>query len=127
LSNYFKGRLKSFQYAFSGFFYVIRTQPNAWIHTAFTIAVLFLSAWLKISRQDWQVVIIAITLVWVTELLNTALENSVDLMSREQNSLAKHAKDIGAAAVLMAAICSVILGLLSLVPYLSAHIQIWFP
>lgn len=106
---------------------MIRTQKNAWIHVGFTIGVILMGTWLRISRQDWQVVIIAITFVWVAECLNTALENSIDLVSKEQNSLAKHAKDIGAAAVLMAAICSVILGLLSLGPYLSARIQIWFP
>ena len=127
MTNFFKSRAKSFHYAFSGFFYVIRTQPNAWIHAAFTIAVIFLSAWLRISRQDWQVIIIAITLVWVAEFINTALEKIVDLVSKDKNSLAKYAKDIGAAAVLITAICSVILGFLSLGPYLWARIQLLFP
>jgi len=124
LSNFFRGRFKSFQYAFSGVLYVIRTQPNAWIHSSFTIGVILLSIWLKISKHDWQIIIIAITLVWIMEFLNTTLEKVVDLIGTDQNVLAKHAKDIGAASVLIAAILSVILGLLSLGPYLWARLQI---
>lgn len=97
---------------------MIRTQPNAWIHSSFTIGVILLSIWLKISKHDWQIIIIAITLVWIMEFLNTTLEKVVDLIGTDQNVLAKHAKDIGAASVLIAAILSVILGLLSLGPYL---------
>ncbi len=62
-----------------------------------------LSFWLGIGRQDWAVIIGAIALVWTAEFLNTALEAVVDLASPQQHPLAKVGKDVGAAAVMIAA------------------------
>jgi diacylglycerol kinase (ATP) len=123
MSFFIKNRLKSFRYAFSGCLYVVRTQPNAWIHIFFTLAALVMSLWLNISFWDWAVIIFAITLVWVSELFNTALEAVIDLVSQDQNHLARISKDVGAAAVLLAAITSVIIGLLILGPPLWKQIS----
>ena len=123
MSLFIKNRLKSFQFAFSGCLYVLHTQPNAWIHLFFTSAVIVMGLWLKISKWDWAVIIFAMALVWISELFNTALEAVIDLVSKDQNHLARIGKDVGAAAVLIAAISSVIIGLLILGPPLWKQIS----
>ena len=105
-----RGRRNSFKYAFSGFFYVLKTQKNAWLHLAATIVVVAVSLWLNIGRLEWLAILLVIGLVWMAEFMNTALEVIVDLASPEKHPLAKVAKDVGAASVLIAAILSVIIG-----------------
>lgn len=118
-------RLASFRYAFSGWWHVIRTQRNAWIHAVVSLFVVGLSFFLHLSAHDWAVILIAIALVWIAEFLNTALEAVVDLASPQQNQLAKVGKDVGAAAVLIAAFTSIIIGLLILGPPLWAWAVQW--
>lgn len=89
-----------------------------------TLMTVLLSLWLNISRLEWVAMIFVITLVWLSEFLNTALEAVVDLASPEQNHLAKVGKDVGAAAVLIAAGAAVLIGLLILGPPLWARLQI---
>lgn len=113
---FLKSRGRSFRYAFHGWWFVIRTQKNAWIHAIVSIIVIILALWLGLSAWDWAVIIIAIAMVWTAEFLNTALEAVVDLASPERNHLAKVGKDVGAAAVLIAASSSAIIGLLILGP-----------
>ena len=116
VSDFIRSRAHAFRCAFSGWWYVIRTQRNAWIHALFSIAVLIVGLWLHLSTQDWALIIFAITLVWIAEFLNTSLEAVVDLASPQQHPLAKVGKDVGAAAVLIAALGSVLIGLLILGP-----------
>ncbi len=120
---FFKSRARSFRYAFSGWWYVIRTQKNAWIHTIVSIIVIAIGLWLSIGPQDWAVIFLAIAMVWTAEFLNTALEAVVDLASPERHPLARVGKDVGAAAVLIAAIASVLIGLLIFGPPLLAKIS----
>lgn len=116
MNNFTRGRLFSFKYAFAGLRYVIVSQRNAWIHAAITIAVVILAAFLKLSLQDWAVLVLAIGLVWTAEIFNTALEVLVDLASPQPHPLAKIAKDVSAAAVLVSAIASILIGLCILLP-----------
>jgi len=109
-------RLKAFRHAFAGWYYVLKTQENAWLHATATIVVVLMAAWLKIGSRDWAVLFLAIALVWTAEFLNTALEAVVDLASPMKHPLAKVGKDVGAAAVLIAALASVLIGLLILGP-----------
>ncbi|MEW5989197.1 MAG: diacylglycerol kinase family protein [Chloroflexota bacterium] len=109
-------RAKSFQYAFEGWWYVIRTQHNAWIHAVVSLAVIGLAWWLRLPAGDWAILILTIAIVWMGEFLNTALEAIVDLASPERQPLAKIAKDVAAAAVLLGAIAAVLVGLLLLGP-----------
>jgi diacylglycerol kinase (ATP) len=109
-------RGRSFRYAFSGWWYVIRTQRNAWIHTLVSVAVILAGLWLGLSPQDWALIVLAIAMVWTAEFINTALEAVVDLASPTQHYLAKVGKDVGAAAVLIAAAASALIGLLILGP-----------
>jgi len=94
----------------------LRTQQNTWIHAVVTISVIAAGLLLGLSRYDWVLIFIAITLVWVAEFLNTALEAVVDLAVEEQHPLAKAGKDVGAAAVLITALTAIIIGLLILGP-----------
>ena len=125
--GFFRSRIKAFGHAFSGWWYVIRTQRNAWIHMVVSIAVILVSFFLHIPASSWAVILLAIALVWIAEFLNTALEAVVDLASNhQQHELARLGKDVGAAAVLIAAILSVIIGLLILGPPLWAVINSLF-
>ena len=112
--KFIRGRRNSFQFAFSGFFYVLKTQKNAWLHLAATVAVVLLAFWLQIGRTEWLAILLVIGLVWMAEFMNTALEVIVDLASPEKHPLAKVGKDVGAASVLIAAILAVIIGVIVL-------------
>lgn len=111
--------LKSFGYAFEGIFYSIKTQRNLLIHLVATISVLVISTLLKISAEDWRWIIICIALVWVSELINTAIEYVCDLVMPEVHMSVKRAKDIAAGAVLICAISAVLIGAVTLIPYIN--------
>lgn len=112
--QFIRGRRNSFRYAFAGFLFVLKTQKNAWLHLAATAIVIFVSFWLGIGRIEWVAILLVIGLVWMAEFMNTALEVIVDLASPEKHPLAKVAKDVGAASVLIAAILAVIIGVIVL-------------
>lgn len=115
-------RLKSFHYAFAGWQHVLRSQPNAWIHALITILVIILGLWLHLPRTDWAILILTFMAVWVAEFVNTAIEAVVDLASPAPHPLAKTAKDVAAAAVLVGACGAVLIGLLILGPPLWARL-----
>ena len=119
MDKFFRTRGKSFQYAFSGLRYALRTQKNSWIHLFFTIAAICAGVLLKITALEWTVIIFCIGLVWLAELLNTALETAVDLFCPEYHPLAKVVKDVAAGAVLVAALISLVIGLIIFGPPLS--------
>lgn len=119
-----RSRPRAFQYAFAGLWHVLRTQRNAWIHALATSVVIALGIWLNLDRQNWALIAIAICIVWLAEILNTALEAVTDLASPEIHPLARVGKDVGAGAVLLASINAVIIGLLILLPPLQAKIHL---
>jgi len=123
---FLKSRSLSFRHAFSGWWFVIRTQRNAWIHAMVSLAVITVSAWIQLSARDWAVIIVAIAMVWTAEFLNTALEAVVDLASPQHHRLARVGKDVGAAAVLIAATSAAIIGFLVLGPPLWARLSRYF-
>ncbi len=102
---------------------MLRTQRNAWIHAAATLCAIAFGLWLGLDRVEWAVIALTIGLVWMAEFINTALEAVVDLASPDIHPLAKVGKDVGAAAVLVAAITSVVVGLLILGPPLWAKLM----
>lgn len=116
MKSFIISRIHAFRHAFRGLFYVMKTQRNAWIHTATTVAVFIVSAWLEISFTEWAMIILTIALVFMAEFINTAIEAVVDLASPNKHPLAKIGKDVGAAAVLVAAFAAVFVGLLILAP-----------
>ena len=114
--QFVKSRKNSLIAAFQGLGFIFKTQKNAWIHLTATILAIAVSAFLQITLTEWIAILLVIGLVWMAEFLNTAFEVIVDLVSPEIHPLAKIGKDVGAASVLIAAILSVIIGLLVLGP-----------
>lgn len=112
-------RLKSFVYALSGLGFMLRTQHNAWIHLVATMAVITCGLWLRIDGSDWRWIVLAIALVWAAEIVNTAFEHLCDVVQPEFHISVKTAKDVAAAAVLVAAVAAAIIGALVFLPYLT--------
>ena len=109
-------RIQSFGYAIKGIRYVFGTEINMRIHITISVLVIICGIAFAISLTEWIFCLFCIGLVVAAEMLNTAIENVVDLASPEQHPLAGKAKDIAAGAVLICAIISVIIGLLIFIP-----------
>ncbi len=124
--EFFYSRLRSFGHAFRGWWYVLRTQHNAWIHAVAAVGVFIAALWLGLPARDWAVLILTVTMVFAAEFVNTAIEAVVDLASPVHHPLAKVGKDVGAAAVLIAALAAVLIGLLILGPPLWARLSSLF-
>jgi len=114
----FSGRIRSFKYAFRGIGIMIRSQHNAWIHAAATVAVAASGFAFEITRGEWPWIILAVMAVWTAEALNTAFEFLADAASPSFHPLVGKAKDVAAGAVLIAAIGSAIIGLMVFIPHL---------
>jgi diacylglycerol kinase len=110
---------KSFSYAFQGIKTAYKNEPNLRIHTFFAILALAVGWFLKINRTEWLLLGFTIFYVITLELFNTILEAIVDLVSPEIKGSAKVAKDVSAAMVLLAAIMSVVVGLVLFLPKLT--------
>jgi diacylglycerol kinase (ATP) len=113
----FTGRIRSFGFAIRGVAIMLRSQHNAWIHAAATLGATIAGVFFGISRLEWCWIVLAIVAVWTAEALNTALEFLTDVASPDFHPVAGHAKDVAAGAVLIAAIGSVIIGILVLGPH----------
>ena len=111
-----KSRLDSFKYAFRGISTLFREEPNAVIHLVASILVLFAGFVLKVSPAEWCILVIVAGVVFVAEIFNTSLETIGDIIDSEWNEKIMKAKDLAAAGVLVAAMVSVISGLIIFVP-----------
>ena len=100
----------AFGYAFAGLAAAWRTQRNVRIHASLAVVVVCGGVLLRFPAWAWAVVALAIALVLAAELANTALEALVDLISPDEHPLAKRAKDVSAAAVLIAALGAAVAG-----------------
>jgi diacylglycerol kinase (ATP) len=114
----FTGRLRSFTHAFRGVGMMLGSQHNAWVHAGATVCTVAAGLALRISREDWCWIVLAITGVWMAEALNTAFEFLCDVASPEFHPLVKHAKDVAAGAVLICAIGAAIIGTLVFLPHM---------
>jgi diacylglycerol kinase (ATP) len=114
----FTGRIRSFRHAIAGILRMIRCQHNAWIHALATLIVLAAALFFHISAADWCWIILAISIVWTAEALNTAFEFLADAASPEFHPLVRDAKDVAAGAVLLTAIAASIIGVIIFWPYL---------
>jgi diacylglycerol kinase (ATP) len=108
--------IKSFGYALNGLFFFLKTEANAIIHLLAGIAALILCFILHCSLIETVLIIGAAGFVWVAELFNTAIEESMDLISLDKNPQIKIIKDLAAAAVLVAAITALIIGSIIFIP-----------
>jgi diacylglycerol kinase (ATP) len=120
---HFSGRVRSFRHAILGILRMIRCQHNAWIHAAATLVVLTVAFLLHISAADWCWIILAISVVWTAEALNTAFEFLADAASPEFHPLVRDAKDVAAGAVLITAIAAAVIGAIIFWPYLVRLIR----
>lgn len=111
---------RSFQHAYDGIAAALRTQRNLKIHLAVAVVVLVAAPLLGASRLELAVLVLVIVVVFVAEMLNTALEFAVDLVTREHRPLAKLAKDVSAGAVLVSSVGAVVVGYLILADRLFA-------
>ena len=99
---------------------MIASQHNAWLHAIATLLVTVLGLFLRLGTAEWCLVVLAMMSVWTAEALNTAFEFLTDVAAPEFHPLAEKAKDIAAGSVLIAAIGSVIIGVLVFGPHLLA-------
>lgn len=104
-------KAKSFSYAFSGLKEAFKKEPNLRTHAGIAILILIVAFFLKFSLMEWVLLTITIFFVLILELLNTALESLVNLVSPEIKKEAKVAKDVSAAAVLFASFMAVVVGI----------------
>ena len=126
LKAFLLSRAHSFRYALRGWGYVLRTQKNAWIQALIAALVFILSLWLRLPPRDWALIILTTAMVFTAEFINTAIEAVVDLASPAKHPLAKVGKDVGAAAVLIAALSAILIGLLILGPPLWSRLTLLF-
>ena len=111
-------RIKSFKYAFNGLKLFFVNDHNGRVHLFAAITAIALSFYLKISSLEWVAILSVISAVFVTEILNSAIEKLADVVSPDFHPKIKVVKDLAAAAVLVAAFLAVAVGLLIFIPKL---------
>lgn len=114
--DFLKSRGRAFGHAFSGLGYLVRTQQAVLVHIIANILVFGMAVWLELGKADWITLLLTVSILWVAEILNTAVEVVVDMFTEEIHPLAKAAKDLGAAAVMVTATCAIIIGVIVLGP-----------
>nr|WP_303181246.1 diacylglycerol kinase family protein [Lachnoclostridium phocaeense] len=107
---------KSFGYAFEGIFAVIKKERNMQIHCCMMVLVILAGLFFQISAVEWCICLVLFGLIMSLELVNTAVESVVDLVTEERRPLAKLAKDAAAGAVLLASIMAAVAGLIIFLP-----------
>ncbi len=117
--NYKKIHILSFKYAYEGIVAALKEEPKLIFHLLAGFVVLILSFILRISKEDWIIIIFLIGFVIAVELTNTAIEAVVDAFTDKEHPGAKLAKDISAGAVLIAALTSAIIGIIIFLPYIN--------
>lgn len=110
--------IRSFAYALSGLHYLVSTERNFQIEVAAAALAVIAGAWLGLERVEWIALAVTIALVLILEALNTAIEDAVSLASPAFDERARTAKDVSAAAVLFAAVLSIVVGVLLFGPRL---------
>ena len=113
-----RSRLASLAHALAGLAHIMMREPNARIHLALTVLALGASALLGLSGDDWRWILAMIALVWIAEILNTALETLCDTLHPAQAEGIRIAKDLAAGAVLVAPCVAAAVGVLTFWPYL---------
>jgi len=108
----------SFRFAFAGIWTLLRTQRNAQIHFVATLFVISAAAFYRVTKIEWCLLIFAMSIVWLAEALNTAVEFLADAVHPEIHPLIKNTKDVAAGGVLIAAIGAVVIGILVFWSYL---------
>lgn len=119
----FKGRVRSFRHAISGIRRMVRCQHNAWIHATATAVVIAAGFVFQLTGSEWCWIVLAISIVWTAEALNTAFEFLADAASPTFHPLVRDAKDVAAGAVLVTAIASAVIGSIIFWPHVAKMIS----
>ncbi len=106
----------SFKYASEGIITTIKEERNMFIHFLIAIIVVITGIYVRLSLNEWFICLLLFALVFSLELINTAIENTVDLVTTKKNKKAKLAKDAAAGAVLIAAVFASIIGIIIFLP-----------
>jgi diacylglycerol kinase (ATP) len=114
--GWFQRRAHSFAAAARGLWLVVTTEPNARIHALATLIVVGCGSWFRIEAREWCAVVIAMSLVWIAEALNSAIEALADRVEPEQDPLIARAKDMAAGGVLFASIAAAGIGCIVFLP-----------
>lgn len=118
-----KNVLDSFKYAYQGIVYTLRTQRNMRIHVSAAALVILTAIFLKVTKVEMAILILSCNIVITAEMINTSIESTIDLYSRQRHPLAKIGKDVAAAAVLVSSISSAVVGTLILGPYIIIFLK----
>jgi diacylglycerol kinase (ATP) len=111
-----KARGKSFGFAFEGIIQFFKSEHNAWLHLVATVLVFTAAFLFSVSSIEMLALVFATGFVWVTEIINTAIEKAIDFISTEKHPSIKYIKDLSAAAVLVAAFTAIITGAIIFIP-----------
>lgn len=117
--------VKSFDHAFAGVHYAIRTQRNMRIHLGIASAVVLVGLWVGLGYAEWAVLGLTVGFVLVAEMFNTVAEAALDAATPYYHPLVKVAKDVAAGAVLVTALVSISVGVLVLGPPLWDKVCTW--
>lgn len=109
-------RANSLGYAIAGWLYMLRRQKNTRIQAAASLVVAGLALWLQLDALRLAILVLAITIVWMAEFLNAAVEAVVNIAAPDVHPMAKVSKDVASAAVLLGVVAAVIVGLLVMGP-----------
>jgi len=109
-------RIKSFKFAFEGLGEALKNEPNFIIQLFLGVLAITLGVFFKFYPFEWLILILTISIVLILELINTSVEAIVDLVSEDVKDKAKVAKDVSAAAVLIASIMSIAVGVFLFLP-----------
>ena len=104
--------LESFNFAVEGIIHVVRTQRNMRIHLLAAVLVLVAAIWIGVSKLELIALLLAIAFVFIAEMINSALEQAIDVATTSFDPLAKLAKDVAAGAVLIATVNAIAIGYL---------------
>ena len=113
-----KAFLKSFTYALNGIVVSFRDQRNLKVQALIALVIIGAGFYFSITATEWCMIILSIGLVMGMEMINTAIENLVDLVTQEQKPLAGKVKDVAAGAVLFASLMAVVTGIIIFLKYL---------
>lgn len=111
---------RSFKYSVDGLIYALKYEQSITIHAIATVSVIILGLVFHIDRLEWVLVLLAIGIILGAELLNTAIEAVVDMVTLEIHPLAKIAKDTASGAVFVLSIVAAAIGLVVFIPYIIA-------
>lgn len=104
--------IESFKFAIEGIAYALKTQRNIKIHLMAGLVVLLVGLKLKLTNMEWCIIIITVNMVIFAEMVNTAIEKTIDLYTENIHPLAKTAKDVAAGAVLVSALSAILIGII---------------